>query len=282
VISKNKYIVRSSRKPARLLLAIGILISASLIIAAVFAPVLAPNDPYSVDIRNAFQPSGFEFPFGTDQLGRCILSRLLFGARTSLTTAILVTAVTFLIGITVGAVCGLFAGKLLDKALTALCEIILAFPGIILALVISGTLGPGILNMMLAIALVSWAGFSRVVRSLVISVKDAEYITTARTAGTRGIKLVTRHIFPNISGAMFTILVTNLGNTILQIAGLSFLGLGAQPPTAEWGMMINDARSFISGNPSLILYPIAAVSMAVLGFHLIGDGLKDISDSNEV
>jgi peptide/nickel transport system permease protein len=136
--------------------------------------------------------------------------------------------------------------------------------------------------MMFAIALVSWAGFARVVRSLVISIKDAEYMKAAKASGTRGIKLITRHVLPNIAGAILTILFTGLGNTILQIAGFSFLGLGAAPPAAEWGMMINDARIYISGNPSLILYPVAAVTIAVLGFHLIGDGLKDISDSREV
>ena len=264
------------------LLLVGIIISAVLVLASLFAPVIAPNDPYRVDMRNALQSSSTGFPLGTDQLGRCVLSRLLYGARVSLGIAFLVTVITFLIGTTVGTLSGLLAGKLADKLLTALCEVILAFPGIILALVISGTLGPGVFNMMVAIALVSWAGFSRLVRSLVISVKDADYIKAARVSGTGGAKIVTRHILPNIAGAILTVLVTNLGSAILQIAGLSFLGLGAQPPAAEWGMMINDARIYISSAPTLILYPVAAVSFAVLGFHLIGDGLKDKSDSREV
>jgi len=264
------------------LLLVGLIISAALVLASLFAPVIAPNDPYRVDMRSALQSSSAGFPLGTDQLGRCVLSRLLYGARVSLGIAFLVTVITFLIGTAVGTLSGLFAGKLADKLLTALCEVILAFPGIILALVISGTLGPGVFNMMVAIALVSWAGFSRLVRSLVISVKDADYIKAARVSGTGGAKIVTRHILPNIAGAILTVLVTNLGSAILQIAGLSFLGLGAQPPAAEWGMMINDARIYISSAPTLILYPVAAVSFAVLGFHLIGDGLKDKSDSREV
>jgi len=266
----------------RPLLITGFIISAILILMSLFAPILAPNDPNVVDLRSALQESNEYFPLGTDQLGRCTLSRLLFGARISLGAAFLVTLVSSAIGIVIGALSGLFAGKLLDKLLTAFCEVILAFPGIILALVISGTLGPGIFNMMLAISLVSWAGFSRIVRSLVISIKSADYIKVARASGTNGFNLMRRHIMPNIAGAILTILATNLGNAILQIAGLSFLGLGAQPPTAEWGMMINDARIHIYGMPSLILYPVAAVSIAVLGFHLIGDGLKDISDSKEV
>jgi len=266
----------------RPLLITGLVISAALVLASILAPAIAPNEPYRVDMRNALQTSSADFPLGTDQLGRCVLSRLMFGARTSLGVAFMVTVVTFFIGTAVGTLSGLFAGKLPDKLLTAFCEVVLAFPGIILALVISGTLGPGVFNMMLAIALVSWAGFARVVRSLAISVKDAEYMKAAKASGTRGIKLVTRHVLPNIAGAILTILVTSLGNTILQIAGLSFLGLGAAPPAAEWGMMINDARIYISSTPSLILYPVAAVSIAVLGFHLIGDGLKDMSDSREV
>ena len=268
-----------NKKP---LLIVGIIICATLTFSSLLAPIIAPNEPNLVNMRYSLSAPNVEFPMGADQLGRCTLSRLMFGARTSLGMAFLVTVITFLIGTAVGALSGLFAGKLPDKFLTALCEVVLAFPGIILALVISGTLGPGIFNMMLAIALVSWAGFSRVVRSLVISVKDTDYIKAARASGTTGIKIVTRHILPNISGAILTILATNLGNTILQIAGLSFLGLGAQPPYAEWGMMINDARIHIATTPSLILYPVAAVSLAVLGFHLIGDSLKDFSDSREV
>ena len=266
----------------RPLLIIGIIISVALVLTSLFAPVIAPNDPYRVDMRSALQSSSADFPLGTDQLGRCVMSRLLFGARVSLGIAFLVTVITFLIGTAVGTISGLFAGRLADKLLTALCEVILAFPGIILALVISGTLGAGIFNMMAAIALVSWAGFSRLVRSLVINVKDSEYIKSARVSGTSGPKIVMRHILPNIAGAILTVLVTNLGSVILQVAGLSFLGLGAPPPAAEWGMMINDARIYITAMPTLILFPVAAVSIAVLGFHLIGDGLKDMSDSREV
>jgi len=132
------------------------------------------------------------------------------------------------------------------------------------------------------LSLVNWAGFSRLVRSLVISVKQADYIKVAICCGTSLPNIILRHVLPNIAGALLTIFVTNLGNTILQIAGLSFLGLGAQPPTAEWGMMINEARVHIATTPALIIYPLIAVSVAVLGFNLIGDGLKDVSDAREL
>ena len=268
-----------SKRP---LLLIGIVICSVLILMSVFAPMLAPNNPNTVSMANAAEGSTGQFPLGTDQLGRCTLSRLIYGSRVSLGTALLVTVVSSAIGITVGVVSGLYAGRVADKLLTVVCEVMLAFPGIILALVIAGTLGPGIVNMMLAISLVNWAGFARIVRSLVIGVKDEEYIKAARASGTRGIRLAVRHILPNISGAAATVIATNLGNVILQIAALSFLGLGAEFPTAEWGMMVSDARMHAAAMPSLMVYPVAAVSIAVLGFHLIGDGLKDISDSMEV
>ncbi len=257
---------------------IGAAIAALLILAAIFAPLIAPNDPVAVNMVRALEGSSAEFPLGTDQLGRCVLSRLLYGARTSLGVTCLVLAITIFIGTVIGAVSGLFAGKWPDKLLTAFCEVVLAFPGLILALVISGLLGPGIFNVMLAIALVSWAKYARVVRSLVISVRSADYIKAARVSGTSGLHMMTRHILPNIGGTIGTIVVTDIGSTILRFAGLSFIGLGAQAPEPEWGMMINEARLFMARCPNLIIYPVIAVTISVFAFQLISDGLRDRLD----
>ena len=250
---------------------IGLFLAAVLIILAVGAPLFSPNDPLKVSIAVALSPPSAEFPLGTDQLGRCLLSRLLYGARTSLGVTCLVLLLTVFIGTVVGAVSGLFSGKWPDKLLTAFCEVVLAFPGLILALVISGLLGPGILNVMLAIALVSWAHYARIVRSLVISIRESDYIKAAKVSGTNGFHLVTRHILPNIGGAVGTVVVTDIGSTILRFAGLSFIGLGAQAPEAEWGMMINEARLYMAKMPELIIYPVIAVTISVFAFQLISE-----------
>lgn len=262
-------------KLERIALIAGLVLLAALLIAAVAAPLIAPNDPYEISMKNALEPAGGEYPLGTDQLGRCVLSRILYGARSSLGIACLVLLITFGIGTAVGTVSGLFAGRVVDKALTALCEVTLAFPGILLALVVSSLLGPGIVNIMLALALVSWARYARLVRSLTIDIRSADYIRAAKVAGTRGRHIVLRHILPNIMGTIVTALVTDIGSTILRIAGLSFIGLGAQPPQAEWGVMISEARLYIGSAPQLILYPVCAVTLAVLAFHLVGDGIRD-------
>ena len=255
-------------------LAAGLSLIALLLVAALAAPLIAPHDPYAISMKSALKAPGGEYPLGTDQLGRCVFSRLLYGARNSLGIACLVLAVTFSIGTVIGTISGLFAGRLPDKILTALCEVTLAFPGILLALVVSSLLGPGVMNIMLAIALVSWARYARLVRSLTIGIREADYIKAARVAGTRGVHIVTRHILPGIMGTLATAMVTDIGSTILRLAGLSFIGLGAQPPEAEWGVMINEARLYIDAAPWLILCPVIAVSIAVLAFHLAGDGLK--------
>lgn len=259
---------------------VGIILCAALLLATFLAPVLAPGDPYELNMKNrllppgSVSPDGRSFPLGTDHLGRCLLSRLLFGARTSLGIAFMVIAVTFFIGVVVGVISGLFSSTAVDRALTGICEIVLAFPGILLALVLSAVLGPGIENIMLAVALVSWAKYARLVRSLTIGIKGSDYIRAARVSGTRTALIVIRHILPNMMNTIITVLVSDIGSTILRIAGLSFIGLGAQPPEAEWGMMINEARLYMSSAPHLIIFPVAAISVTVLIFNLIGDGLQ--------
>ena len=261
-------------KVEKILFIIGMIMCAVLLLATVSAPVIAPHDPYKLDMKNKLALPDREFPLGTDHLGRCLYSRLLYGARTSLGIAFLVIIVTFAIGLVIGVLSGLFADTFIDKTLTALCEIVLAFPGILLALVMASVLGAGILNIMFAIALVSWARYARLVRTLTIGIKNADYIRAAKVLGTRPVLIVTRHILPNIMTTIITVLVSDIGSAILRVAGLSFIGLGAQPPEAEWGMMINEARLYMTSSPHLILFPVMAVSITVLTFNLLGDGLQ--------
>ncbi len=255
----------------------GLLIITMVMMVALLAPVLAPHDPEPVSLTERLLPPGVDYPLGTDALGRCLLSRVVFGARVTLQYALSILAVIVLIGIPVGLAAG-FRGGWLDTVVMRVVDTILAFPNLILALVLVGVLGPGLFNVMLALALVSWVGYARVVRGMVLSIKEKEYIAAARVCGTSGFKLVWGHILPNVLPPLAVLATLDLGKLILAIATLSFLGLGAQPPTPEWGAMINDARPFLQTLPRLMLIPGLAIALTVLGFNLLGDGLRDILD----
>lgn len=262
------------RDPASLL---GLLLVGLVFLAALFAPLLAPHDPEPVSLAERLLPPGGEYPLGTDGLGRCLYSRLLFGARLTLQYSLTVLAVTLVIGIPVGLLAG-YCGGIVDSVIMRFVDIILAFPNLVLALVVVGILGPGLLNAMLALALVSWVGYARVVRGMVLSIKEKEYIAAARVCGSRGPALVRRHVLPNVLPPVAVLATLDLGKLILAISTLSFLGLGAQPPTPEWGAMINDARPFMQTFPRLMVIPGAAIAVTVLGFNLLGDGLRDALD----
>ena len=260
-------------------LKLGILIATLIILVSILAPIISPNNPEKVDMANIFLESSKKFPLGTDQLGRCILSRILYGARISIVISILSLGLTVIIGVSIGIIAASFS-KIIDKILMGACEIVLAFPGILLAIVMVGFLGPSITNVMIAIAFVSWAKYARVTRSLVLSVKEAEFVKAAKVCGASKFKLILRHILPNITSTLLTITITDIGSTILRLATLSFIGLGAQHPTPEWGIMINEARSYIDYSPNMIIYPIIAIFITVMSFNLIGDGLREKLDQS--
>ena len=255
----------------------GLIIIALLFFAAIFAPLLAPHDPEPTSLSHRLLPPGGEYPLGTDHLGRCLLSRLLFGARETLKYTLIVQAVVLIIGIPAGLAAGYFGGWA-DSLLMRVADIILAFPNIILAIAIAGILGPGLFNVMLALAIVSWVGYARVVRGMVLSLKEKEFILAARTCGTSTGNILTRHLLPNVMPPVMVLATLNMGSLILSISTLSFLGLGAQPPSPEWGAMINDARTFMHSEPRLMLLPGTATALTVLGFNLLGDGIRDILD----
>ena len=239
--------------------------------------MLASHDPTAISLDNRLLSPDREFPLGTDHLGRDELSRLLHGGRTTLGTAAVVLAAVFAIALTVGTLSGYY-GRWLDTLLMGLVDLLLAFPGLILAVAIAGILGPSLMNVMIAMAAVWWAGYARLVRGMVLSIRNREFVEAARALGANDRRIMVFHIWKNILGPVVVLASLDMGSIILGISGLSFLGLGAQPPTPEWGAMLNDGRPFLQSAPQMMLYPGAAIFLVVLGFNLLGDGLRDILD----
>jgi len=256
---------------------IGLVTVSILTAAAVFGPIVAPYDPTTQDLANRLQPPSLAHPFGTDQLGRDLFSRILYGARLSLGIAVLVTGIRLILGTTIGLIAG-YAGGLIDEALMRLVDIQLAFPGIILALVIAGVLGPSLRNVMIALAVVGWASYARVVRSSVLSTKEREFVKAAQLMGVSRTRITLRHLVPNAASPVVVLATLNLGTVVLATAGLSFIGLGAQPPTAEWGTMLNSGRHHLREAWWIANVPGVAIMLTVFGFNLLGDGLRDFLD----
>ncbi|HML90455.1 MAG TPA: nickel ABC transporter permease subunit NikC [Methylomusa anaerophila] len=261
----------------RTLVAVGLLVILVNILLAVLAPVLAPHDPNDVSLERKLMPPDGSYLLGTDHLGRCILSRLIHGARVSLGAALAVMSATLAISTVVGAAAG-FAGGRVDAVIMRLCDIFLAFPSLILALALVGVMGPGLTNVVLAMALSQWAWYARMIRGMVLSLKERNYVLAAKVAGTGQAVIIARHILPNILPQIAVLATLDVGWVILHIAGMSFLGLGIQPPTPEWGAMINDGRQFLRGYPSLMAYPGFMILSVVMAFNLLGDALRDMVD----
>lgn len=260
---------------------LGLVIIILIILVALIGPWLAPNDPIQINLGQALMKSCWEYPLGTDHLGRCILSRIIYGARVSLSTSFLVLVIVMTVGIAVGTLSG-YVGKTVDNIIVSIMDVLLAFPGLILALAIAGILGPSITNVMIAIAAVHWVGYARIIRGMVISIKEKEYVLAARASGTRPIRIVCQHIIPNIISPVIVLATLDMGSILLTISGLSFLGLGAQPPMPEWGAMLNDGRPYIQVAPRLMVFPGLAILTTVLAFNLMGDGLRDLFDPRDI
>lgn len=238
---------------------------------------LTTFDPHEQNLVNAFSLPGQPHLLGTDHLGRDIWSRILFGARNTLTSAFFVLLLVLCISSVVGVIAGYFGGRI-DFILMRIVDIFLAFPTILLAVAIAGTLGPGLFNLTLALALVWWAGYARLIRSVVLQVRTELYIEAARSCGVSDWGIMWRYILPNAAGPIMVFASIDFGAVILSIAGLNFLGLGVQPPDPEWGAMLNDARRFLQTEPYLLVAPAIAIMTTVLGFNLLGDGLRDWLD----
>ncbi|QNU05149.1 nickel transporter permease [Peribacillus butanolivorans] len=259
------------------LMMISIMIISFLTVLALFAPFLAPNDPNLIDIVQKLQGPSSQFPLGTDHLGRCILSRLIYGTRTSLGTAFLVMGLMMLISIPLGIYAGFIGGKV-DYLFMRMCDILMAFPSFLLSLALVGILGPSLGNLILAMVLVQWVFYARVIRGMVLSVKEQNFVLAAKICGTPRSTIIIKHILPAIISQVVVIIFMDIGGVILAISGLSFLGLGIQPPDAEWGMMINDSKPFFRETPSLMLYPGMMIFIVVIAFNLFGEALRDALD----
>ncbi|WP_134703101.1 ABC transporter permease [Ammoniphilus sp. YIM 78166] len=241
---------------------------------AIFAPLLAPNDPNFVDLTQKLQPSSKDFPIGTDHLGRCQLSRLLFGARTSLSTAFIVMSITFCISVPIGVFAG-YMGGIIDAWFIRICDMLMAFPNFLLSLAFVGMLGgPSYGHLILAMVCVQWVFYARFVRGMVLSVKERSFVMAARICGTSPLKIAIKHIIPTILASVIVLLFMDIGGVILSISGLSFLGLGVQPPYAEWGMMINDSKPYFRSHPMLMMYPGVIIFLVVIAFNLFGESLR--------
>ena len=248
-----------------------------LIAAAIAAPLISPYDPLRINLGQLRLPPSWEHWMGTDNKGRDVFSRLLFGARVSLLVGFLAAAVSMAIGILIGMTGGYLGGKV-DGALTALTDMVMAFPSLLLAIGITVVLPPGLFTVMLALALVGWASFARLARSLVLSLKEQQYVEAARASGSSTGRIIFRHILPNCLPLMIIAGSLKVGSFILAESALSFLGLGAQPPTPTWGSMISLSRNYILSAPWTVIFPGAAIAVTVLSFNILGDSLRDWLD----
>lgn len=246
---------------------------ALLIATAFFAPVLAPHDPNRQDLANDLRGSSVEHPLGTDKLGRDILSRTIFGTRISLLVGISTVAISLAIGVVLGSLSG-YCGGWVDQLLMRIVDILLAFPGILLAIAFTAVLGPGLHHVILALCLIGWTGYARLVRGEILSLKQQDYVHAARAIGGSPARIVVLHLLPNLLPPLLIQATFGLAAAITAEGALSFLGLGVEPPTPSWGSMLNEGRQFLLVAPHLTTYPGLAIMLTVLALNLLGDGLQ--------
>ena len=247
------------------------------IFSGVFAPWIAPHDPTLTAIRLKFQPISIDYPLGTDNLGRCIFSRLLFGIRTTVFYALLAMSITLIIGWLMGMLAGFFYGKT-DTVIMRLCDVVLSFPAEIMILALVGIMGPGIGNILLAVILVKWAWYARMIRGVVRQYSHRNYIAYARVIGASSSHILRRHLLPVTMAETIVLASTDIGSVILMISALSFLGLGVQPPTPEWGNMLSEAKNVMILHPEQMLPAGIAITVVVTAFNFWGDFLRDVFD----
>jgi peptide/nickel transport system permease protein len=260
------------------LAAIGVVLLFVFLVAALFAPWLAPDDPAALDLHGRLVGPSAGHWFGTDELGRDILSRTLFGARISLIVAVSVVGLSLVIGLVAGCVAGFYGGWLDTVISTYLMNAFLALPGILLAIAFVAFMGPGLWNVIVALAISGWVGYARLVRGQVMAVKEREYVEAARALGASDLRIISRHVLPNIVQPLIVQAAVGMATAVMAEATLSFLGLGVPPPAASWGSMLNDARSHLFESPHMVFFPAMAVMLCVLSFNFIGDALRDFMD----
>jgi ABC-type dipeptide/oligopeptide/nickel transport system permease subunit len=256
---------------------VGLIVVAFFTTVAVAAPLVATHDPLAIDAAATLAGPSRAHLLGTDNLGRDVFSRLVFGSRLSLGTAVLAAFVVSTIGVAVGLVAGL-GGGWVDALSMRVVDGLLAFPSLILVLTIAGTLHGGLVSVVIGFTAVSWAGYARLVRGLVLQLRDQPFIEAARSVGASPFRIALRHVLPNVLGPVIVLLTTEMGTFVVAVSGLSFLGVGAQPPAPEWGTMLNEGRRFLLSDANLMVFPGVAVTLVALGFNLVGEGIRDALD----
>ena len=267
--------VKKNRIRMKLIVFAGL--AAALLLITFFAKYICPYDPYAQDLASALQPPGLQHPMGTDTYGRDMLSRVISGARASIFSTFILVAVIAVLGTAVGVCCGYFGGAA-DAVMMRISDVCLAFPGLVFAMAIAAILGGGIQNAVIALAVVSWPKYSRIARGQTLALKEEPYIHAAILAGDSSGQIMLRHILPNMLGPVLVTAMLDIGTMMMELAGLSFLGLGAQIPMAEWGSMMSSGRSMIQTYPWVVLSPGIAIFISVAIFNLLGDTVRDYLD----
>ena len=252
-------------------------LAALLLIGSIFSEHLTPYDPYLQDLMNTKAAPSAEHLFGTDRYGRDMLSRVIVGSRTSIFSTLLLVAIITIFGTVIGVFCG-WHGKWIDSILMRISDMFLAFPGLVFALAVAGVLGGGLHNAIIALAAISWPKYARIARSQTLAQKETAWMKAARLSGSGTAKIILKHILPNIIGPILVTSMLDIGTMMMELAGLSFLGLGAKPPTAEWGSMMSDTRSLLTTVPWVTLAPGLAIFVSVMIFNLLGDTVRDWAD----
>ena len=256
----------------------GMVLIAIFVSMALLAPWISPQDPAHIDLPSRLQNSSGAHWFGTDELGRDIFSRVIYGARISMLVGVSVVAGSLFLGLIFGSIAGYYGGTIDRFFNIVVMNAFLSFPGILLAIAFVAFLGPGIFNLILALCIGGWVGYARLIRAQVLAAREREYVEAARALGASDWRVLTRHILPNIIQPVIVQAAIGMAGAVLAEATMSFLGLGVPPPTASWGSMLNDGRSHLFDSPHLVLIPAAAVMLAVLSFNFIGDALRDLLD----
>ncbi len=249
-------------------------------LVAVFAPFIATHDPAAAVLTDALKAPSGDHWFGTDKLGRDLFSRVIYGTRVSVSASLILVACIFLVGSILGILAGYFGGWV-DAVIMRIADMMIAFPGMVLAIAVAGILGPSITNAVIAITLVSWTKYARLARSLVLKMKNCDYVEAARVTGSTTIHILVKYMFPNVTPTLIITAATDIGSMMLELAGLSFLGFGARPPMAEWGLMLSEGRAYMQNAPWMMVFPGLAILIVVVIFNLLGDSLRDVLDPRD-
>jgi len=260
------------------LAATGVVLVVIFVVCALFSPWIAPQDPAAINLPSRLSPPSFAHWCGTDELGRDMLSRLIYGSRISMLVGSCVVVASLTLGLIVGSIAGYYGGRIDRFVNVIVMNAFLSFPGILLAIAFVAFRGPGIFNLVLALSLGGWVGYARLVRAQVLAAREREFVEAARALGASDLRVIVRHILPNIIQPVVVQAAIGMAGAILAEATMSFLGLGVPPPTASWGVMLNDGRAHLFDAPHLVIFPAVTVMLAVLSFNFIGDALRDYLD----